>query len=189
MSAEEILVELVNEDGTGHGTMEKHAAHVPPGVLHRAFSLFAFDAEDRLVLQRRAEVKYHSPLLITNSVCGHPFPQEAPADAVRRRAQDELAAELTDLEEVGNVRYNRFDERSGLVEQEFNHVFIGRMLGPITANPDEVAEIKPVTYPQLLALREQEPVTVWFDDVFALIAPKLVNFAPGFGYTSGGQAG
>lgn len=181
MADQEILVELVTEGGDATGTMEKLAAHVPPGVLHRAFSLFAFDAEDRLILQRRAAVKYHSPLLLTNSVCGHPFPAEDPADAVRRRAVDELGAELTDLEEVGTARYNRFDERSGLVEQEFNHTFVGRMVGEITPNPDEVAELIHVNAAELVELRTREPFTVWFDDVFALIKPKLVKFAPGFG--------
>lgn len=186
MANQEILVELVSEGGEAIGTMEKQAAHIPPGVLHRAFSLFAFDAEDRLILQRRAAEKYHSPLLLTNSVCSHPNPGEAPADAVRRRAVDELRADVADLTEVGTVRYNRFDERSGLVEQEFNHTFIGRMIGEIEPNPDEVDELIYVNAAELDELRTKEPFTVWFDDVFALIAPKLGSFVPGFGVSKSG---
>lgn len=60
-TAEAILLELVDEDGRTIGTAEKLAAHQPPGQLHRAFSVFLFDEQGRLLLQQRALGKYHSP--------------------------------------------------------------------------------------------------------------------------------
>lgn len=58
---EPILLELVDEAGTTTGTAEKLSAHQAPGRLHRAFSVFLLDERGRLLLQRRALSKYHSP--------------------------------------------------------------------------------------------------------------------------------
>ncbi|MET9933122.1 NUDIX domain-containing protein, partial [Streptomyces sp. NPDC006324] len=73
-----IMLELVDEDGRTIGTAEKLTAHQAPGQLHRAFSVFLFDETGRLLLQRRALGKYHSPGVWSNTCCGHPYPGEAP---------------------------------------------------------------------------------------------------------------
>ncbi len=89
-AAREILLELVDEHGTTIGTAEKLAAHQPPGLLHRAFSVFLFDDRGRLLLQQRALGKYHSPGVWSNTCCGHPYPGEAPFAAAARRTHEEL---------------------------------------------------------------------------------------------------
>ena len=71
---EAILLELVDEHGNTIGTAEKLSAHQAPGQLHRAFSVFLFDEQGRLLLQRRALGKYHSPGVWSNTCCGHPYP-------------------------------------------------------------------------------------------------------------------
>lgn len=124
-TAEPIMLELVDEDGTTIGTAEKLAAHQPPGQLHRAFSVFLFDEKGRLLLQRRALGKYHSPGVWSNTCCGHPYPGEAPFVAAARRTSEELGLAPALLAEAGTVRYNHPDPASGLVEQEYNHLFVG----------------------------------------------------------------
>ena len=57
-----ILVDLDDRE-TGHG--EKMDVH-KKGLLHRAFSVFLFNG-DRLLIQRRAEGKYHSAGLWANT--------------------------------------------------------------------------------------------------------------------------
>ncbi|WP_286217770.1 isopentenyl-diphosphate Delta-isomerase [Paraoerskovia sediminicola] len=178
-----ILVETVDPDGTATGEMEKLAAHAAPGTLHRAFSLFAFDG-GRLLLQRRAAVKYHSPLVWTNTACGHPFAGEAPADAVRRRASDELGLALADLEEVGTVRYQVLDERTGLAEHEFNHVFVARTDGPLALNPDEVDSVRLVDADGLAAVRAEHGLTAWFDHVWDTALPAVSSRFPSFASVS-----
>lgn len=170
------LVELLDDNARPCGSMPKLAAHLAPGHLHRAFSLFAVTASGDLVLQRRAATKYHSPLLLTNTVCGHPFPGEDVADAVRRRAHDELGADLHDLVEVGTVRYHVIDDRTGLHEHEHNHVFVAT-LDPAAAvpNPDEVHEIVLADASALRAHRAAEPFTAWFDDVHAVASSELAR--------------
>jgi isopentenyl-diphosphate delta-isomerase len=174
---EEILVETVDEHGLATGVAEKLEAHREPGVLHRAFSLFAFDGTGRLLLQRRAAGKYHSPLMLTNSACGHPFPGEAPATAVARRAAEELGAPVEDLTELGIVQYHVHDGATGLYEREYNHVFAGRVdPGAVVQDPEEIAEVVFVTGPELAALRAAEPFTAWFDDVWGVARPHLTEW-------------
>ena len=86
----EILLELVDEAGVTIGTAEKLAAHQAPGLLHRAFSVFLFDPRGRLLMQRRALGKYHSPGVWSNTCCGHPYPGESPFAAAARRTHEEL---------------------------------------------------------------------------------------------------
>ena len=80
-------VVLVDSSDREVGTEEKLAAH-QRGVLHRAFSVFVFDPSGRLLLQRRAAIKYHSAGLWSNSCCGHPSPGEKTIDAAGRRLGD-----------------------------------------------------------------------------------------------------
>ncbi len=53
-------VVLVDAAGRDAGTADKLDAH-RTGVLHRAFSIFVFNAAGEVLLQRRAAGKYHSP--------------------------------------------------------------------------------------------------------------------------------
>lgn len=180
MSQAPILVETVAPDGRPVGRMEKLAAHAAPGTLHRAFSLFAFDG-DRLLLQRRAAAKYHSPLVWTNTVCGHPFPGEEPTEAVRRRARDELGVGLAEVEEVGTVVYQVLDARSGLVEHEYNHVVVARVAGPLRPDPAEVDSTVLVDAAGLAAVAAEHGLTAWFAHVWDVVVPVLPARFPGFG--------
>ena len=82
-------VVLVDEQDNAIGTMEKQQAHVE-GVLHRAFSIFIFNSEKKLLLQKRASSKYHCGGLWTNTCCSHPREKETILDAANRRLQEEM---------------------------------------------------------------------------------------------------
>ncbi|WP_448851549.1 isopentenyl-diphosphate Delta-isomerase [Corynebacterium sp. 335C] len=173
----DIQVEVVDDDGRVLGTVGKMEAHMPPGILHRAFSLFLFDGDGRMLLQRRAAAKYHSPMLLTNSTCSHPRPGEPVADAVRRRAKEELGAEVSELEELGLVIYRVDDDRTGLSEHEYNHVYAGRVdLDTLDPDPEEVDEVVLVTPEELARRRADEPFTQWFNHVWAIGAEKFAKW-------------
>ncbi|WP_189934420.1 isopentenyl-diphosphate Delta-isomerase [Streptomyces sulfonofaciens] len=172
-SADAILLELVDEDGTTIGTAEKLAAHQPPGRLHRAFSVFLFDAAGRLLLQQRALGKYHSPGVWSNSCCGHPYPGEAPFAAAARRTQEELGVSPSLLAEAGTVRYNHPDPASGLVEQEFNHLFVGLVQQSLRPDPAEIGATAFVTAPELAGRHAQDPFSAWFMTVLDAARPAI----------------
>lgn len=172
-TAEAILLELVDEDGTTIGTAEKLAAHEPPGRLHRAFSVFLFDERGRLLLQRRALGKYHSPGVWSNTCCGHPYPGESPFAAAARRTYEELGVSPSLLAEAGTVRYNHPDPDSGLVEQEFNHLFVGMVQAPVRPDPAEVGQTAFVTAPELAERHARDTFSSWFMTVLDAARPAI----------------
>ncbi|NJP49714.1 isopentenyl-diphosphate Delta-isomerase [Streptomyces sp. SBST2-5] len=172
-TAEPILLELVDESGATIGTAEKLAAHQPPGQLHRAFSVFLFDERGRLLLQQRALGKYHSPGVWSNTCCGHPYPGESPFAAAARRTYEELGVSPSLLAEAGTVRYNHPDPASGLVEQEYNHLFVGLVQSPVRPDADEVASTAFVTASELAERHARETFSAWFVTVLDAARPAI----------------
>jgi isopentenyl-diphosphate Delta-isomerase len=172
-TAEAILLELVDEDGRTIGTAEKLSAHRAPGHLHRAFSVFLFDDSGRLLLQRRALGKYHSPGVWSNTCCGHPYPGESPFAAAARRTHEELGVSPALLGEAGTVRYNHPDPASGLVEQEFNHLFVGLVTAPLGPDPEEIGETAFVTPTELAERHARVPFSAWFTTVLEAARPAI----------------
>ncbi|MFC4566037.1 isopentenyl-diphosphate Delta-isomerase [Nocardiopsis mangrovi] len=182
MPDRKILVELVDADGTAIGAAEKLAAHRPPGALHRAFSVFLFSPEGRMLLQRRADGKYHWPGVWSNSCCGHPFPAEPPFLAAVRRTVDELGAAPELLAGAGTVTYDLADPRSGLVEKEHNHLFVGTLRAPLRPDPEEVGASRWVTPGELAAQRASDPFSAWFGTVLEAAGPGIRSLLPGAGW-------
>ncbi|MEV6547320.1 isopentenyl-diphosphate Delta-isomerase [Streptomyces sp. NPDC051597] len=172
-TAEEIMLELVDESGTTIGTAEKLSAHRAPGLLHRAFSVFLFDSSGKLLLQRRALGKYHSPGVWSNTCCGHPYPGESPFAAAARRTHEELGVSPSLLAQGGTVRYNHPDPESGLVEQEYNHLFVGLVQSPVRPDPEEVYETAFVSPQELAALHERATFSAWFMTVLDAARPAV----------------
>lgn len=142
--AEERVV-LLDDSGEPVGTSLKSEVHGTSTPLHLAFSLYLFDADDRLLLTRRALDKRTWPGVWTNTCCGHPQPGEQPEDAVRRRVGQELGMELADLTCVlPDFAYTAVDA-SGVMENEVCPVFCARPVhpdAPPLANPAEVMDWK-----------------------------------------------
>jgi isopentenyl-diphosphate delta-isomerase len=172
-TAEAILLELVDENGVTIGTEEKLAAHQPPGQLHRAFSVFLFDDRGRLLLQQRALGKYHSPGVWSNTCCGHPYPGEAPFAAAARRTFEELGVSPTLMAEAGTVRYNHPDPASGLVEQEYNHLFVGLVQSRLRPDPEEVGDTAFVTPAELAERHARDVFSAWFMTVLDAARPAI----------------
>lgn len=56
--------------------LSKKAAHLIKGkgpILHRAFSVFLFDEQGKMLLQKRAACKITFPSYWTNTCCSHPL--------------------------------------------------------------------------------------------------------------------
>ena len=130
---------LVNNNDQPLGAMEKMEAH-EKGVLHRAFSVFVYNTEGNMLLQKRADSKYHSPGLWSNTACSHPRTGENVDDAAHRRMMEELGFDC-DLEKAFTFIY-KSDVGQGLIEHEFDHVYVGTSDQLPNPNPDEVGDYK-----------------------------------------------
>jgi len=150
-------VVLVDDDDREIGTARKRDVHHAETPLHRAFSLFLFDAGGRTLLQRRATSKRTWPGIWSNACCGHPAPGESRREAVVRRARQELGvAPLELFAALPDYRYRA--ELDGVVENEICPVWVGALEGPtVELDPDEVAEVRWLDWSEFLATIAADP--------------------------------
>ncbi|MEN9686187.1 MAG: hypothetical protein RLZZ28_1973 [Bacteroidota bacterium] len=156
---------LVDENDLATGAMEKVAAH-EKAVLHRAFSVFIFNNKGEMLLQQRAENKYHSGGLWTNTCCSHPRPGEPTITAALRRLEEEMGF-TTEIKKIFDFVYRAAFE-NGLIENEYDHVFVGVYDGPV--QPDS-REVNAFVYADMAAISsalESDPqkYTAWFHIAF-----------------------
>lgn len=166
------IIYLVDRAGGRIGTIEKIDAH-RKGLLHEAFSIFIHDGEGRMLLQKRASSKYHSGGLWTNACCSHPRQGERLADAAHRRLREEMGIDAP-LSEAFSFIY-KVSFENGLVEYEFDHVFIGAYEGdpnpdPAEADDWEWADLRSVG--ERLS-SEREAFTYWFGVAFPDVLKRL----------------
>ncbi len=151
------LVVLLDEANRPAGTADRTAVHGRRTPLHLAFSCYLFDDSGRVLITRRALGKLTWPGVWTNSCCGHPRPGEPAEAAVRRRVGQELGVTVDHLELVlPDFRYRAVDA-SGIVENEFCPVWTGRLSGPLTPDPEEVAETTWVPWDALTGVAATVP--------------------------------
>ncbi|MFK7756934.1 MAG: isopentenyl-diphosphate Delta-isomerase [Flavobacteriales bacterium] len=152
---------LVDDQDKELGVMNKMEAH-EKGVLHRAFSVFLFNDQDELLLQRRALEKYHSPGLWTNTCCSHPRKGETTLEAAHRRLKEEMGIS-TALEPKFTFLYKAVLDR-GLTEHELDHVFMGSYNNAPSLNSEEAVDWKYISIPDLLLEVKTKPdsYTEWF---------------------------
>ncbi len=157
----EEFVILVNEHDRELGVMEKMEAH-RKGVLHRALSVLVFNSKGEILLQQRANSKYHSGGLWTNTCCSHPRPGESVSAAATRRLKEEMGIELK-LNNIGSFIY-RAELDKELIEHELDHVFTGRFDETPIINTHEVADWKFISIANLEKDLTANPshYTEWF---------------------------
>jgi len=160
-----VLLIRVDTNDMPLGVVEKMAAH-REGILHRAFSVFIFNSEGKWLLQQRAVGKYHSAGLWTNSCCGHPQEGDETGEAARNRLNYEMGLDC-DLRNIFNFTY-RASLENGLVEHEFDHVFIGFSDELPRVNPEEVSGWRMVSIEDLREEIEagESRFTEWFKMVY-----------------------
>lgn len=154
-------VVLVDASDRSIGTEEKLRAH-QLGTLHRAVSVFAFDADGSLIMQQRAPSKYHSGGLWSNSACTHPLPDETPLAAAERCVSEELGTTAT-LRPAFRFRY-RTPVPPNLTEHEYDHVFVGTLGGRPQPAPHEVAAWRAASPNEIARdmARRPEAYSAWF---------------------------
>ncbi len=141
--------------------VEKLEAH-QRGLRHKAISVFVM-RDGKVLLQRRAMGKYHTPGLWANTCCTHPFWGEASLDCATRRLDEELGLHNVALEYRDTVEY-RADVGGGLIEHEVVDIFIGEIAAGVepVPNADEVMD------------------TIWqpLDELAEEVARRPTSFTP-----------
>lgn len=161
---------LVDRKDNAIGTQEKLKAH-QQGQLHRAFSVFVFNSKGELLLQKRAQTKYHSPGLWSNTCCSHPRPGKGIKNEAEKRLQQEMGIKCP-LKEVFSFYYKV--KLGDLTENEIDHVFLCKFEDAPTPNSNEVEDWKWITIQELNEdiSRHPEKYTFWLKKI--LQRPDLV---------------
>jgi isopentenyl-diphosphate delta-isomerase len=142
-------VVLLDEAGQEVGSAAKAAVHNESTPLHLGFSCYLFDGAGRVLLTRRALGKQTWPGVWTNSFCGHPAPGERVAEAVRRRARQELGITIDAPDCVlPHFRY-RAVAADGNVENEVCPVLCASTDATIHPAADEIMDSRWVTWDEL----------------------------------------
>lgn len=133
------------------------------GLRHLAVSVFVMDGR-RVLIQRRALSKYHTPGLWANTCCTHPRWDEPPAFCAQRRLGEELGIAGLQPVFVGQVEY-RADVGQGLTEHELVDIFVAKASPDLALAPDpsEVMATRWIDLTDLSAevSRRPEAFTPW----------------------------
>lgn len=158
--AEQLI--LVNGDDQPIGFLDKAGCHDGEGILHRAFSLFIFDAQGRVLLQQRATGKRLWPGYWSNSCCSHPRRHETMDEAVERRLEEELGMR-SELRFLYKFSYHATFHDLG-AEHELCWVYIGSAKEDPVVNCNEISAWRWIAPEDLDAELTTEPgaFTPWF---------------------------
>ena len=158
---QEEKVVLVDKNDNKLGLMPKMEAHLK-GELHRAFSVIIFNTQGKILLQKRASTKYHTPNLWSNTCCSHQREGEDNEKAGKRRLNEEMGF-VTKLYNFCSFIY-RIEFSNGLIEYENDHVLLGVFDGNPKPNPKEVDDWKWIDIDILFDEMRTSPqhYTAWF---------------------------
>jgi len=172
--ADEVI--LVDDEGRQIGTAPRSEVHTPQTPLHRAFSVYIFDADGRTLITRRALTKVAWPGVWSNSCCGHPRPGEPTPEAITRRVREELGIRVRDIEvALSDFRYRAVDA-SGVVENEICPVYVARSDDEPIPDPDEVMDHAWVSWDD--AVRSLASAPQVFSPWMVLQTPPLRDAMP-----------
>ncbi len=180
MKHEELIV-LVNDAGDPIGSAEKLANHHGSTPLHLGFSCFIFNRRGELLITQRALIKKVWPGVWTNTVCGHPGPNESMEDAIRRRLDYELGMGAIDLVcALPDYRYQT-PLFQGIVENEICPVYLSRTNDEPKPNREEVAAWQWVPWKDFLSSIKKNPerYSYWSIEEARLLSrhPLIQNYS------------
>lgn len=165
------MIIKVDENDNKIGEIEKLRAH-KEGVLHRAFSIFILNNEGEMLLQKRAESKYHGGGLWSNTCCSHPTKNDNIVSQAKKRLKEEMGFSA-EMGKLGEVKYNL--DVGDLIEHEYDHLFIGTYNEKVNPNPEEVSDYKWVPLYEIEKDIEENPkkYTPWFKVLFPEVIKNL----------------
>jgi isopentenyl-diphosphate delta-isomerase len=179
------LVRNVNLSKRNGHTFNKET---PRAALHRAFSFFLFDDQDRMLLTQRAGTKITFPNVWTNTCCSHPLYDMTPNEvdvaddaypmfpgikhAAVRKCKHELGIAPENLPKEDIQFLTRFHywaadtvtygDDTAWGEHEIDYILFLQVNGqvPVDANPDEVSDYKYVSMEEMKDMME-DPDLLW----------------------------
>lgn len=144
-------IDVLTPDGAFTGEMKPKDDVHRDGDWHRAAHLWIAAEDDRVLLQKRADVKVNWPGLWDISVAGHVNAGESAIDAIVRESFEELGLRLShdELTHIGTLPYHAVLNGGTYIENEIHEVFFVRRaieLEALVLDPAEVSNVALVRY-------------------------------------------
>lgn len=166
---------LVDADGTPIGSKSKLECHLGQGILHKAFSVFVFNSQQEVLLQKRSAEKMLWPSYWSNSCCSHPrLHEKNEIVAAERRIAEELGFAVTDLTRHFDFEYQATYKDVGS-EWERCSVFTALSDTQPRVNPREIEDTRWVPMDELaeILLSERDSFTPWIKLEWQRLLPML----------------
>lgn len=169
------MLQRVDLEGRNLGLIPKLEAHEGAGTLHRAVSVLIFDGKGRLLIQQRAANCYHFAGRWANSCCTHPMSDEQPVEGANRALFRELGLTASLSEQFAFV-YESRDPLSGLIEREYDHVFVGTTSREPNLNPEHCQSYRWISAKDLaLEMNDlPEKFAPWLEEILSEAANRPV---------------
>jgi farnesyl-diphosphate farnesyltransferase len=194
-----------NDNMIGHSSkVDSHQFNkkTPRGLLHRAFSVFLFDSDGKLLLQQRASDKITFPNVWTNTCCSHPLYGYEPSevdegkDVARGKVNGVISAAIRKLEHelgipVGTIPAKSFKyltrlhywaadvvthgPKSPWGEHEIDYILFVQADVKLNPNTEEVGGVKYVTLNELREQMDPSSGLLW-SPWFRIIAEQFLPY-------------
>jgi isopentenyl-diphosphate delta-isomerase len=157
----DLSISLVDSNDNVIGKDDVLSAHRGEGKRHRAISVFLFNKNGELLLQKRSEKKIVGALQWSNTCCGNVRIHETYEMCAYRRLQEEMGITKVELQPLYKFEY-RATCNEIFSEWEVDQVFYGMYDGVVLPNPSEVAEVRWAKITRNFPYEEQVEFTPWF---------------------------
>jgi len=163
---------LVDDNDRELGLDTRENCHKGMGRRHRAFVVFLFDKEGRMLLQQRSMKKKLWPAFWDVSVTSHVYKGETYEGAGIRRSKQELGLDVKKLDR--KLDYTYFAKFGDYAENEFCVLLTGKLEGEPKPSPDEIMDTKLVKMDDLARDMSKNPdkYTPWFKIAFEMYTRK-----------------
>lgn len=178
---EKEFIVYVDEDGRPTGEIApKLEAHTDETRLHLAFSCYIFNDRGQILVTQRAHGKKVWPNVWTNSVCGHPAPDESFEDAIKRRAKYEIGMSVSDIVSILSDYSYKTPPYNGIIENEFCPVFLATTVDQPILNYDEVDGYMWLEWDEFVKCASSDKDNVWSfwckDQISRFDQEKIKNY-------------
>lgn len=169
------LIALIDTQDNVIDYAEKQFVH-EEGLLHRAFSIIVFNTKGEILLHQRANTKYHTPGLWTNTCCSHLLEGRSMEECVHERLQLEMGFDCELTFQFPFTYKIKFD--NGLTEYETDHVYFGKWEGDPNPDIEEVMAYKWIKPEELLKDLKSNPdkYTYWFKHILNNFSDKILAY-------------
>lgn len=146
---EEMVIDVVNDLDEPVGQVKRRNVFEVRENF-RVVHAFLFNDRGELLLQKLSPVRKRHPGYWGSSVAGYLFAGEDYETAIRRRVQQELGVEGSDL---------RFAQKASMDDsgcKKFISLFVGQYGGPLRPDPSQIADVEFLSLDDLRRMRDDQ---------------------------------